>query len=222
MGPTVAIIGNSPLLGRYFKRFLEAEGAWSETLALWCGKRISRHYDAYILTGDFSNITDGLKGYHRREIELLERTRGRRTYASCFAHQLVAEMHGGKVERRASRLLGWERIAVVESHPALEGIQEMGSLCMNTDEVAAPPPGARLLGTSENCRYQILAYGDHILSCQAHPELASAGNRLPVDAAALFLSRSARAYRAFRDSLTLADDDTDMDFMKGVTRWLLG
>lgn len=68
----IAVIENSPLLARYFRHFLEAQDVANETFPVWRGASFpDGGFSAYILSGDFHNITDGLKEYHRREFEFL-------------------------------------------------------------------------------------------------------------------------------------------------------
>lgn len=221
---TVAIIENSPFAGRYFGPYIEAGGLECRICRAWRGEPLDvTGCEALILTGDFHNVTDGLADYHERELKLLERSGVRRVYASCFSHQMIAQSRGGAVERRSDRLLGWERLSVVGGHPALDGMSAFSALCLNVDEVTAPPPGATWIAASPGCRYQALAYGDEILTCQAHPELSGARARLAVNAAALFLSKgSARRYRAFRKTRSLASDGESDEFMRRLVGWLAG
>ncbi len=220
----VTIIENSPMLGRYFAHFLDAAGVNHQTFRAWRGEASfpTGGFGSYILTGDFHNITSGLKEYHLRELEFLESIRGRRVFGSCFAHQLIARHRGGKVVRRDSRLLGWERIDVTGEHPALEGIPEFTAVCLNTDEVEEPPGSARLIAESENCRCQVLAYGEDVLTCQAHPEIDAARNHFALDAAALLLSGGpCAAFRDFRRARRRAGGGGD-EFTRQIVKWLAG
>jgi len=70
------------------------------------GAAMPRDFDACILTRDMHNVTDGLKGYHRAELELIDALEGRRVYASCFSHQLIAHHMGGTVARRGPGCCG--------------------------------------------------------------------------------------------------------------------
>lgn len=216
----IAIVENSPMVGRYFRPPIEAEGAGYEAFPVWRGAPFPRGaFDAYIMTGDLHNITDGLKRYHTRELEFLEGLGEARVFASCFSHQLVALARGGTVSRRGSRLLGWELVRVTGEHPALEGISSFPALCLNTDEVTAPPAEARVMGESDNCRFQVLAYGEDVLTCQAHPEV---GRVAALGALAFLLSGGpTERYGRFRASRSIADDEAGRLFVRSVVRWLL-
>ncbi|MBK5093679.1 MAG: hypothetical protein JJE48_09220 [Actinobacteria bacterium] len=219
----IAIIENSPLLARYFRHFLEAEGVAHETFSVWRGASFpDGGFDAYIMTGDFHNVTDGLKAYHERELEFLSKVRDEKIFASCFSHQLIAHQHGGKVARRAARLIGWEHLRISEGHPALVGMSEFSAICMNTDEVSEPPADARWIAASENCKYQMLAYDENILTCQVHPELMPGRNRLTINLTAFLLTKGpTAAYRDFRRTRAIAGDSDSEKFMRGVIRWLV-
>jgi len=219
----IAIIENGPLLARYFRHFLEAEGVAHETFSAWRGTSFpDGGFDAYIMTGDFHNVTDGLKEYHKRELGFLSNIGKEKIYASCFSHQLIAHQHGGTVSRSKKRLLGWERASIREEHPALGDMQQFSAICMNTDEVAEPPDDARWIAESENCRYQMLAYGENILTCQAHPELMPGRNRLTINLASFLLANGpTAAYRDLRKTRAIASNSDSEEFMRGVIRWLI-
>ena len=219
----IAIIENSPLLARYFRHFLEAEGVAHETFSVWRGASFpDGGFDAYIMTGDFHNVTDGLKEYHKGELKFLSKVSDEKIYASCFSYQLIAYQHGGTVARRNKRLISWERLSVTGGHPSLTEISEFSAICMNTDEVAEPPDDARWIATSENCRYQMLAYGENILTCQAHPELMLGRNRLTINLTSFLLAKGpTAAYRDLRKTRAIASDSDSEKFMRGVIRWLI-
>lgn len=221
--PQVGIIENMPFLGRKFAAYLEELDVTYRIVRAWRGARLPTDCGAYILTGDLHNITDSLMDYHRRELDLLEKVAGRRVYASCFSHQLIALQRGGRVERRRKRLLGFEHIRLHGEHRSLVGMNSFTALCLNTDEVSELPKEARLLGTSENCRVQVLAYGEYVLTCQAHPERPAGRNRPGLNLTALLLAGgSPSRFARFRGSLALADDSSSDAFMRGVVNWLLG
>jgi GMP synthase-like glutamine amidotransferase len=217
---TIAIVENSPFSAANFARLLERQRASHFTVRAWLGSPMPSDFDACILTGDIHNITDGLKDYHRRELELLSGLEDRKAYASCFSHQLVASARGGKVEHRGRRLLRWETISLRGSHPAFEGMGEFDAVCLNTDEVTVAPADAALLGSSESCANQVLAYGDNILTCQAHPELSVRREALLVHFSALALSLRDRSLLGECKASEPRPLPHESRFMAGVIRWL--
>lgn len=83
----------------------------------------------------------------------------------CFGHQIVAQALGGKVEKFSG---GWNAGPV---EYRLEGFPEpVRLMAWHQDQVVAPPPGARPLGSGETCQYAMLGYDDDILTIQPHPE----------------------------------------------------
>ncbi|CUI01833.1 type 1 glutamine amidotransferase [Leisingera aquaemixtae] len=85
----------------------------------------------------------------------------------CFGHQIIAQALGGKVAKFEG---GWAVGRVTYQ-------TQDGPLTLNAwhqDQVVELPEGARVLGGNDFCRNGILAYGDHIISWQPHPEFPSA------------------------------------------------
>jgi len=218
---TIALIENSPLSGSYFSRLVREAGGSCSRVRAWRGAPLPRDFDACVMTGDMHNVTDGLKGYHRAELDLLDGLEGRKLFASCFSHQLVAHHFGGRVVRRGSRLLAWETVSLRGDHPVVAGIEGFEAVCMNVDEVAEAPESADILGSSEQCACQVLAYGDNILTCQSHPEFSFERGSRMVKAVAMALSKGpGAAYRRFLESGP-ALWPRDSEFMRGVIDWLL-
>lgn len=216
----IVIVANGPTLNPYFSRLLERPSIEFSAVRAWRGAAIPDDFDALILTGDFHNVTDGLEPYHKRELEVLDRLDGRKVFASCFSHQLIAMAHGGRVVRRNERLLRWEEVSL-DWEPAAAGIGRFLSVCLNVDEVDEAPSDARLVGTSEGCHNHLLAYGDNVLTCQGHPEMAVKRGHLLVDGLALLLSRGPRAqYREYRASIPSCLP-RESPFMNAVTDWLI-
>ncbi len=216
----LAIIENGPTLWSFFGRALDRAGIPYKRVPVCRGADFPRDFEACILTGDFHNVSDGLKGYHRRELDFLEKLDGRRAFASCFSHQLIATAHGGRVARRDGRLLRWEKVALERAHPAFGSVAGFDAVCLNVDEVVGVPPGATLHGTSERCGCQVLSYGSDILTCQAHPEMSvRKGHRL-VNALALALAGGPGSrYAEYRSSLP-SDLPEHNAFLSSVLRWL--
>ena len=218
---TIAIIENSPLSGSYFARLLEDRGVRVSRVRAWRGAPLPVDFDACVMTGDMHNVTDGLTGYHQRELDLLDRLGGRKVFASCFSHQLIASHLGGTVVRRPSRLLRWETVRLEGEHPAAAGVESFDAVCMNVDEVAVIGAGARVIGSSERCDNQILAYGDNILTCQSHPEFSFRRGSWMVRSVALAVAKGpGREFRAFRASGPRRWPRDDA-FIRGVIGWLL-
>lgn len=85
----------------------------------------------------------------------------------CFGHQIIAQALGGKVEKYEG---GW---AVGRVTYQVDG-KGLTLNAWHQDQVVERPQGARVLGGNDFCQNGILAYGDHIISWQPHPEFPSA------------------------------------------------
>lgn len=85
----------------------------------------------------------------------------------CFGHQIIAQALGGKVAKFEG---GW---AVGRVTYQVDG-KDLTLNAWHQDQVVELPEGARVLGGNGFCRNGILAYGDHIISWQPHPEFPSA------------------------------------------------
>lgn len=218
----IAIIENSPLAGSYFSRLARAAGAEPSIVPVWRGALFpgAGEFDSCVLTGDWHSVTGGLRGYHRRELEFIRSIGEKRVYASCFAHQLVAADRGGKVSRREGRLLRWERVELSGSHPALGGLERFDAVCLNADEVTRPPDDAVVLGASELCAYQVLSYGENMITCQAHPEMSvRKGSRLVMATALCLGGVTWTRFSEFRRSCPPVWPD-DNPFMSRLMCWL--
>jgi len=217
---TIAIIENSPLSGSYFRRALDGEQVRHFTVRAWRGAPLPSDFDACILTGDLHNVTDGLKDYHRREVEFVAGLEGRKAFASCFSHQLIAFARGGKVARRERRLLRWEAVTVEGHHPALAGITGFQGVCMNVDEVTEAPFEAVRLASSQGCLNQLLAYADNILTSQSHPEMSMRRGAAVVRLTSMALSvRDRSMFREYRASEP-RPLPAGSGVMQRVIRWL--
>ncbi|MFK7874674.1 MAG: type 1 glutamine amidotransferase [Paracoccaceae bacterium] len=84
----------------------------------------------------------------------------------CFGHQIIAQALGGTVIKHPN---GW-CVGRTEYKTA------NATLTLNAwhqDQVVTRPKTARLLASSDQCENALLAYGDHILTVQPHPEFSA-------------------------------------------------
>ena len=88
----------------------------------------------------------------------------------CFGHQILAEAMGGKV-MKSDR--GWG--CGVHQYRLNDAGMDADSPhinvhAMHQDQVVEKPQHARVIASSDFCEYAGLAYGDHAMSIQPHPE----------------------------------------------------
>lgn len=81
----------------------------------------------------------------------------------CFGHQVMAQALGGRVEKFAG---GWS-----VGHTSYRiGADSFAMNAWHQDQVTQAPKGARVTASTDFCTIAGLAYGDHMMSLQPHPE----------------------------------------------------
>jgi GMP synthase (glutamine-hydrolysing) len=86
----------------------------------------------------------------------------------CFGHQILAQALGGKVEKFAG---GWD--VGLTTYEVTNEVGDAETLRLNAwhqDQVVRPPNDARVIGSTDFCKYAALAYGKKALTIQPHPE----------------------------------------------------
>ncbi len=132
--------------------------------------------DGWLITGSRRSVYDDLPWISRLSDFVGEMVELRRPlFAVCFGHQLVAQALGGLTERSS---LGWtvgtQVHTIEEPFPwALTGPREIRLLHSHRDQVARLPPGAKRVGGSASCSLGFYRIGDHVMSCQGHPEFST-------------------------------------------------
>lgn len=85
----------------------------------------------------------------------------------CFGHQIIAQALGGRVEKYAG---GWS--VGPQDYDFGDGTVRLNA--WHQDQVVDRPEGARVIARSAFCENAALAYGDSVLTVQAHPEFDAA------------------------------------------------
>ncbi len=133
-------------------------------------------YAGVIVTGSPAMVSDR-EGWSEAAAAWLARgiDRGLAVLGVCYGHQLVAHALGGRVGwHPAGKELGTHMIRLTDTaagHPLLDGLpQEFPANLSHSQSVLVPPAGAKILAASGHEPYQILAYGERVLTLQFHPE----------------------------------------------------
>ena len=216
----IAIIENSEGLGGYFTRYMDRDEY--EIFPVWKTSELpGREHHSYLFTGDYNNISDGLLPLHRKEMEFVRTLGDRKIFGSCFFHQLLGVIFGGRVEKRERRYLGWHRVTIERDHPILEGLDVPYYLNLNVDELVKVPETATILATGQGCRYQALQYGELIVSCQSHPEIfRQDGLEAIRKHREALLDRCPELDTMVEETKGFADDGACEVFLMNMTRWL--
>jgi GMP synthase-like glutamine amidotransferase len=218
--PEIGILENSEGLAKYFTKFLDPDEF--EVFPIWQHSSLpDDEFEAYIFTGDYRNISDGLLPRHEEQIKFIKSIKDKKIFGSCFFHQLIGLMFGGKVAKREHRYLGWQQTMFQKRHEVFNGLKDPYFLNLNVDELVEVPDNAEVLATGKNCKYQVLKYGKYIFTCQSHPEILK--------------EEGLRAIKIHRESLLVrcpdlddivkvtrkyANDNDSRKFMNNLMEWL--
>ena len=94
----------------------------------------------------------------------------------CFGHQIIAQMHGGKVSNdKEQNKFGAYEVRLTEegkNDPLFETLPEkFFAQYAHKDSATVLPLGATLLAAGEACRFSALRYGKTTYTVQFHPEV---------------------------------------------------
>ena len=125
-----------------------------------------READGWLITGSKHGVYEDLDWIARLEDFLRDAYSAEVPIVGiCFGHQVLAQALGGKVEKFSG---GWS--VGVETYDLDEQPDATQLLAWHQDQVVEPPPQAKVVGSSNFCRYAALAYGEQAYSIQPHPE----------------------------------------------------
>lgn len=111
----------------------------------------------------------------------------------CFGHQLLAQAHGGRVQRADA---GWG--VGVQRYRATGGAggappapaPGFALVASHQDQVVTLPEGAEVLATSDHCPIAAYRFGPTALAIQAHPEFTPGLSRELIEARRLRIGDS--------------------------------
>ena len=132
-------------------------------------------YDAFIVSGSKKGVYDPDPWI----ADLSEFVRScnlehRKIIGICFGHQLIAHALGGIASQSEKGWgLGLREFDITVKKPWMDpSLNRCALYFSHQDQVAALPPGAELLGSSEFCLNALYCIGDRVLGIQGHPEIS--------------------------------------------------
>ena len=132
-------------------------------------------YDAYLVTGSSAGVYDPLPWIDPLKAFLVS-AKGRAPLVGiCFGHQIMAEAFGGKVINSPKGWgVGLHSYEVRQAEPWMDPAPAIAVPASHQDQVVTLPPGATVLAASDFTPFGMLAYDDHAVSLQLHPEFEPA------------------------------------------------
>lgn len=137
-------------------------------------------HQAVISLGGPQNVTDAdLPSWMDTEIEIIKEAHGRQLplVGICLGHQLIAKALGGTVERAETPEWGFTKVSLGvpgQTESMLGGMPwDTMQFQSHRDVVAETPAGATTLGSSANCKNQIMKIGNRTMGFQFHFEADS-------------------------------------------------
>ncbi|CAN5843942.1 GMP synthase [soil metagenome] len=133
--------------------------------------------DGWLVSGSPDSTYDPLgwiaplEGFLRRLVEMRAPL-----VAVCFGHQLLAQAHGGRVERATA---GWGagaheyELTGAPSWAALGSSGPVRLVASHQDQVVALPPGAEVVASTPHCPVAAFTLGSSALAVQPHPEFTA-------------------------------------------------
>lgn len=138
-------------------------------------------FPMYVITGSRHNVSPNIKWQNRLQdfIREIQRKPYIRMVGICFGHQITAAAFGGEVGPNPLGEFIWEcgKVEVTEELSAKQcykdsNLDKSGFYVMQShgEQVIRKPDTAKELGSCPDCRYEVLLYGNNILTFQGHPE----------------------------------------------------
>ncbi|XP_066921457.1 uncharacterized protein [Clytia hemisphaerica] len=145
-------------------------------------------YDGFIFTGSHHSVNDDSPWMRRLEVFIRNAYQtsqefGRpRMVGICFGHQLIAKALGGHIGGNPDKKFNFGSIDINVDEGFLSNDfatqvsfkkRRKSSITMmkfHGECVLEAPKIARLIGSSEQCKNEILMYGNTVLTTQGHPE----------------------------------------------------
>lgn len=140
--------------------------------------------DGWIITGSTRSVYDDEPWIRQLEGLVRELIEGEHKLVGiCFGHQMIGQALGGRVARADQGWgIGVREVEILTPEPWMEpAVRSFRVVHSHADQIVEPPPGIRVLAASEHCPVSMLAYGDHVIGIQGHPEFVPAFARAQME-----------------------------------------
>ena len=164
--------------------------------------------DAWLFTGSKCGANDD-SAWIRHAGELVRSLHAQRrpTVGICFGHQLIARTLGGRVERARDWGVGVHTTQLLRQRPWMQPARhELSLLVSHQDQVVELPPDAVHLASHPFCPNDMYQIGQHIFTCQGHPEFPKGYART-----VMRRRRERIGERIFREGMASLEQATDGD-----------
>lgn len=132
-------------------------------------------HDSFILSGRRHN--DKITNMVNSKIILHAVKNGKKLFGICYGAEILSLALGGTITKSAGFRKGMQSVMICKENPLCEGMVNVFE--SHRYEISKLPAGMILLGASENCKYELVQYGnDHIFGTQFHPEMSTDGHKM--------------------------------------------
>lgn len=140
--------------------------------------------DGWIITGSTRSVYDDEPWI--RQLEGLVRSLiadNRKLVGICFGHQMIGQALGGRVARADQGWgIGIREVDVETREPWMKPeASTFRVVHSHADQIVELPDDIRILASSEQCPVSMLAYDDHVIGIQGHPEFVPAFARAQLE-----------------------------------------
>jgi GMP synthase-like glutamine amidotransferase len=130
-------------------------------------------FDGFLIGGSPSSVHDEDAWIGRLFTVIREaHAAGKPLAGACFGHQAIAKALGGTVGPNPGPfVLGTAETEVVAPAPWMEPVRTFRLAAAHGEQVTALPPGAEVVGRTEDCPAACYRIGDKVFATQYHPEM---------------------------------------------------
>lgn len=132
-------------------------------------------FDSFILSGRRRNDRETNRVNSKVVLHAVDA--GKKLFGICYGAEILALALGGAIARSPAPRKGDGKVTVQKANPLCTGRIDVFE--SHAFEISRLPEGLVCLGGSEDCRYELVRFGQsHIFGSQFHPEMSPDGHRM--------------------------------------------